>query len=61
MIIATYFNETKNIRSEFQQIGADAYSVKRYRPGYKEDTWELSGEWYFDSYKKAEAFYNNNK
>ena len=61
MIIATNKNKEKNNRTEFHQVTGSAYEVKRYRAGYNDGTWELSGAWYFDSYSKAEAFFNNLK
>ena len=58
MIIATHTNEATKGRTEFQQVGQEAFEIKRYRAGYNKGTYELSGSWYFDAYDKAKTFFN---
>ena len=61
MVIAINNNQEKNNRTEFHQISSEAFEVKIYRAGYNKGTWELSKQWYFDSFTKAETFFNNIK
>lgn len=59
MIIATHTNSQTEKITELHQVAAQAFEVKRLRPGFEKNSFVVAGAWYFDALPKAEAFYKN--
>lgn len=60
MLIATKYNDTKNLKVEFYQVTAGAYEVLKYRTDTN-GNWKSCASWYFNLFYQAEMHFINLK